>query len=93
LEVEKPGYQKGEINITATVNGWYFGNFIFGGLLGLLIIDPITGAMYTLSPKDAEVVLQQDHASIQKDQQGLVVILRKDVPVELASRLVPVANQ
>jgi hypothetical protein len=30
------------------VNGWYFGNLLFPGLIGLLIVDPLTGAMYRL---------------------------------------------
>lgn len=37
-----------ERNLTATVNGWYFGNILIGGLVGMLIVDPLTGAMYTL---------------------------------------------
>lgn len=35
---------------------WYFGgNFVFGGLLGIIIIDPATGAMYTI--EDVNVAL------------------------------------
>ncbi len=36
----------GEQEITASLNGWYFGNILFGGLIGLVIVDPLTGAMY-----------------------------------------------
>lgn len=38
----------GTKTISGNLNGWYFGNFIFGGLLGLLIVDPATGAMWRL---------------------------------------------
>ena len=32
-------------------NGWYIGgNLIFGGLIGYLIVDPASGAMWTLEP-------------------------------------------
>lgn len=31
-----------------TVSGWYWGNILIGGLIGMLIVDPLTGAMYTL---------------------------------------------
>jgi hypothetical protein len=34
--------------LTSTLDGWFLGNIIFGGPLGLLIIDPLTGAMYKL---------------------------------------------
>ena len=27
------------------MNGWYIGNILFGGLIGFLIVDPLTGAM------------------------------------------------
>lgn len=30
------------------MDGWYVGNIIFGGLIGLLLVDPITGAMWKL---------------------------------------------
>lgn len=35
--------------ITFHVDGWYYaGNFFIGGPVGWLIVDPITGAMYTI---------------------------------------------
>ncbi|HTO57113.1 MAG TPA: hypothetical protein VMJ74_04925 [Pseudomonadales bacterium] len=49
----KPGYAPQETQLKATVSGWYAGNIIFGGLIGLLIVDPATGAMYTL-PKSVD---------------------------------------
>lgn len=49
--IEKPGYQPVECKIQPYLNPWYFpGNVVAGGLLGLLIIDPATGAMYGLAP-------------------------------------------
>jgi len=44
----------GEQTITSTISGWYFGNILFGGLIGLVVVDPLTGAMYSL-PKEANV--------------------------------------
>lgn len=32
----------------ASLDPWYFGNIIFGGLIGLVIVDPATGAMWKL---------------------------------------------
>lgn len=37
--------------LTPSVSGWYWGNLLLGGLIGMLIVDPLTGAMYTL-PED-----------------------------------------
>jgi hypothetical protein len=25
---------------------WYFGNLVFGGLIGMVIVDPLTGATF-----------------------------------------------
>lgn len=44
----------GEQTITGTISGWYFGNILFGGLIGMVAVDPLTGAMYSL-PKDVTV--------------------------------------
>lgn len=44
------------VALDTTLNGWYLGNVIFGGALGLLIIDPATGAMWDL-PENLEATL------------------------------------
>src|SRR5262245_56247232 len=38
------GGEQRKINVECKLNGWYFGNIVFGGLIGLLIVDPATGA-------------------------------------------------
>jgi hypothetical protein len=48
VKFSKNGYNGGTSVIDSSMSGWYFGNFLFGGFLGLLIIDPITGAMWKL---------------------------------------------
>jgi len=49
-------FQRGEdINQTKTLSAhldaWYFGNILFGGLIGFIFIDPLTGAMWKLDEK------------------------------------------
>jgi hypothetical protein len=92
LVIEKPGYVPTEVALKSTIDGWYFGNIIFGGVIGLLIIDPATGAMWTLSPRDVDVALKQHVTNIRAEKGGVVVILRRDVPDELVARLVTVSN-
>ena len=48
------------VPLTAKVDGWYFGNILFGGLIGLLIVDPATGAMWSL--KDTAIATFQQTA-------------------------------
>lgn len=42
------GFETKKVGVDCKLNGWYFGNILIGGLLGLLIVDPATGAMYKL---------------------------------------------
>lgn len=44
----KEGYTPATQKITASMNGWYWGNFLIGGLIGFLIVDPLTGAMFEI---------------------------------------------
>ncbi|NDW18792.1 hypothetical protein D0T53_07680 [Dysgonomonas sp. 216] len=61
VRLSYPGYDDKLMTIDSRISGWYFGNLLFGGLIGLFIVDPATGAMWTietdyintaLSPKD-----------------------------------------
>lgn len=52
LTLSMKGYETKKINLECKLNGWYMGNIFLGGLIGMLIVDPATGAMYRLS-KDA----------------------------------------
>lgn len=47
--IKLEGYQTYQTRLTKKFNAWYVGNILIGGLIGL-IVDPITGAMYNLSP-------------------------------------------
>lgn len=55
------GYQTYETKLTKKFNGWYIGNLFFGGILGL-IIDPITGAIYNLSPEQVDAQMNKGTA-------------------------------
>ncbi len=42
----KEGFASTEVKLESTVSGWYIGNLLFGGLIGMIGVDPATGAMY-----------------------------------------------
>jgi hypothetical protein len=46
--ISSPGFTSMTLPVKAKLNGWYFSNLIYGGVIGLLIVDPITGAMYKI---------------------------------------------
>lgn len=85
----KEGYAEHVAEIRRGVSGWYiFGNLVFGGLIGYLIVDPATGAMWTLQ-KEVSVDLAPLTASAGEDD-GLRIVLMDDVPLPLRAQLIPV---
>jgi hypothetical protein len=48
LRFKKQGYADRTVTVDSSLSGWYWGNILFGGLIGMLIIDPATGAMFKL---------------------------------------------
>ena len=76
---KKEGYKDHEMAIKRGPDGWFiFGNLLFGGLVGWLIVDPITGAMWTL-PKEITSTLDSS-AESQLDQASFTVATIDDVP-------------
>ncbi|PTU32135.1 hypothetical protein [Stenotrophobium rhamnosiphilum] len=55
--VTKPGFKPGIIAVPGKVNNWYFANLVIGGVIGMLIVDPATGAMFSFSPSTTEAKL------------------------------------
>jgi len=41
-----PGHQTHVVGFKSGINSWYWGNLLLGGVIGMLIVDPITGAMW-----------------------------------------------
>ena len=84
----KEGYGKQTAHIRRGVDGWYIGgNFLFGGLIGWLIVDPLTGAMWTLQD-ELMVTLSPQTSSLTPGESGLRVVLMDDIPEHLRAKLV-----
>jgi hypothetical protein len=58
IEVKKDGYQTVDITTGSGTAGWYFGNLIFGGIIGE-VIDIATGSAYSVNPDPIMVSLQK----------------------------------
>ncbi|MEB6480613.1 hypothetical protein [Acinetobacter vivianii] len=88
---EKDGYEKKEIKVTSSMNGWYIGNILFGGIIGLLIIDPATGAMYSLSTKDTNVVLNDlNKEKLQANGQSLTIVSTNEISNDVLEKAKPI---
>jgi hypothetical protein len=57
ISFEMDGRMPATAELRARVNGWYWGNFLFLQFapIGLLAVDPLTGAMYRM---DHQLVLE-----------------------------------
>ena len=87
LKFEKDGYQTKTIPVEMTFDGWYVGNLIFGGLIGMLIVDPATGAMWKLDITVLDVALQNMTALNQDRILNIYDI--NDIPEEWKDKLIP----
>ena len=76
------GIEKRTINLECSINGWYFGNLFIGGLIGMLIVDPATGAMYKLDRKEVYEVFKETSTS------QLKVLDINNIPLEWKTNLV-----
>jgi hypothetical protein len=62
IMVSKEGYSSRTYTLRSSVDGWYWGNFLLGGAIGMLIVDPATGAMYKL-PDRVDISIDPQAAS------------------------------
>jgi hypothetical protein len=61
IMIKLEGYQTYETKLTKGFNAWYIGNIVFGGLIGI-IVDPITGAIYNLTPDQVSAQMNKGTA-------------------------------
>lgn len=89
INFEKPGHTPTTVVVDSTMDGWYIGNLLFGGLIGMLIIDPATGAMWKLPEIASATLPMQIDPDGQKNVQ-LKVQTIEQVPSELRDDLIRV---
>ena len=92
LTFSSPGYDTKTMTVGSSVNGWYFGNLVFGGVIGLLIVDPATGAMFRLDQKEVQVALNQGQTLNLPEPKPneLQIVSLDNIPTELRYKLVPI---
>lgn len=75
--IKLEGYKTYETNLTKKFNAWYIGNIAFGGIIGL-IIDPITGAMYKLTPAEINAEMAKGVA-FKNDKNNVYIAITLEV--------------
>jgi hypothetical protein len=88
---EAPGYAPKEVWLSGSIDaGWYvLGNFVCGYLVGWLIIDPISGAMWDLKPDSIHGELEQGLSMVDG---GLRIVLAQDLPPDILAQATPIAQ-
>lgn len=87
INIVKDGFIDKTYTMQSTMDGWYIGNILFGGLIGMLIVDPATGAMYNL-PDRVDINLDQDASA--SDQMTLNIDTYESLNPQQIARLVPI---
>ncbi|MEQ8907335.1 hypothetical protein [Ekhidna sp.] len=85
----KEGYESQTFPVKFGLDAWYFGNIIFGGGIGLLIIDPATGAMYRLKTEYIVATLEQADSI---GQNSIDIYFLDEIPKEWKTQLVLIAE-
>jgi hypothetical protein len=79
LRLELKGYKPTELELTPRMSGWYWGNIVFGGLIGMLAVDPNTGAMWNIEPDKIQRTLPSGQRAMIKNKDGFVVVLESEL--------------
>jgi hypothetical protein len=87
VEVAGKGPLNSVSSFSSRMNGWYWGNLLFGGWIGMLIVDPATGAMWKLD-ESYTVSLPPATAVSNKEGRGLRIAHIDEVPLHLRTHLV-----
>ena len=81
VQVQAPGYAPAIVTISGSINGWYIiGNLFIGGLLGYVVVDPLCGGMWDLSPHSVNAVLAKQATMLPGRDATLFVSLRSQAP-------------
>ena len=87
----KNGYGTQTVPVKGGPSSWYImGNAVFGGLLGWLLIDPLNGKMYNLSPESINTVLPTSAKTAHNNKAAdgsITIMLTEQVPTDLRGKM------
>jgi hypothetical protein len=89
VNIAKEGFKEQSVTVDTRLNGWYVGgNLLIGGLIGYLVVDPLTGAMWTLDTTDLDVSLEPAEKTGMHDSPQFGVLLIDDIPDHAKAKMV-----
>jgi hypothetical protein len=90
LTFSKEGYAQQHAQIRATLSGWYFGNILFGGLIGLLIVDPLTGKMWKINTNTPTFANLSEQTASNNKTPSLQIATLDQIPEDMRKNLVQI---
>lgn len=84
IKITNSGGDNKIVNLDPHISGWYWGNILIGGVVGMLIIDPATGGMYTFNTENAIETLPPAGAAAQ----DVRIIDYNDIPENIKGDLI-----
>lgn len=93
VKFSKAGYQDQNVTLDTQPGGWYIGgNLLFGGVIGWLVVDPMTGAMWTLSSDKVNASLTEADKKVSANEADMKVVMLDQVPQTLRDKMVKVSK-
>ena len=90
ISLRMDGYDEYTAPLGTRIDGWYIGNIIFGGPIGLLVVDPLTGAMWALQSDEVDVALRSRVAQRETPEGSITIVSLDEVPEDARAKLVKV---
>lgn len=90
VTLSSPGYVDKIIPVTFKLNGWYFGNIVFGGLIGMIIVDPASGAMWRIDKYADDINETLIKSTVSITEPTLQIMDIKNIPENMKQNLVRV---
>lgn len=87
VKINAPGFDEKIIPVNFKINGWYFGNILIGGVIGMLIVDPATGAMWKLDTPPIYVNLNETFKT--SETPALQILDIANIPINMKRHLTP----
>ena len=84
VDFSLPGYKPQKVFLTKDINLYFFGNLIFGGLIGL-IVDYSTGAMWDIIPDFIHVSLETASLGEQSQPYARLELIHRGIPTQSVS--------
>lgn len=89
--ITKKGLPTRNMELRSELSGWYFGNILLGGLIGMVIIDPATGKMWKM-PEDYKVEMSSIASIEDENGRKLAIVDHSSLPAKDRSLVTALAT-